>query len=46
MAARNPARLLGLTRKGSLDPGSDADIVCLDEDLNVAMTFVGGRRVV
>lgn len=46
MASRNPARLLGLKRKGSLDPGYDADIVCLDNDLDVVMTFVGGRRVV
>ena len=46
LATRNPARLLGLKRKGSLDPGFDADIVCLDRDLNVTMTFVGGTRVV
>lgn len=46
MASRNPARLLRLKRKGSLDPGYDADIVCLDNDLDVVMTFVGGRRVV
>lgn len=46
MASRNPARLLGLKRKGSLEPGCDADIVCLDAELEVVMTFVKGRRIV
>ncbi|MBR1673046.1 MAG: amidohydrolase family protein, partial [Fretibacterium sp.] len=46
MATRNPARLLGLSRKGELSAGMDADITCFDEDLNVSMTFVGGQRVV
>lgn len=46
MATHNPARLLGLKYKGSLEPGFDADIACLDKDLNVTMTFVGGRQVV
>ena len=45
MASRNPARLLGLPRKGELAPGMDADIAVLDGELNVVMTFVGGRRV-
>lgn len=45
MASRNPARLLGLTRKGELAAGMDADIVCLDDDFNVRATFVGGRQV-
>ena len=45
MASGNAARLLKLERKGTLAPGFDADIVCLDEDLNVLMTFVEGERV-
>ena len=45
MASRSPARLLGLSRKGVLAPGMDADITCLDEELHPRMTFVGGRRV-
>lgn len=45
MASRSPARLLGLSRKGVLAPGMDADIACLDEELRPRMTFVGGRRV-
>ena len=43
--SRNPARLLGLTRKGELTAGMDADIVCLDDDFNVRATFVEGRQV-
>ena len=46
LATRNSARLLGLSRKGELAAGMDADITCFDKDLNVSMTFVGGRRVV
>ncbi|MCR5347721.1 MAG: amidohydrolase family protein, partial [Fretibacterium sp.] len=46
MATRNPAQLLGLSRKGELAAGMDADITCFDDDLNVSMTFVGGRQVV
>jgi len=45
MASLNPARLLGLTGKGELAAGMDADIVCLDDDFNVRATFVGGRQV-
>jgi N-acetylglucosamine-6-phosphate deacetylase len=41
----NPARALRLDKKGSLEPGNDADIVVLDSDRNVVMTFVGGRLV-
>jgi len=32
-------------RKGRLAPGYDADIVALDEQLQVAMTWVRGRIV-
>ena len=41
----NPARALQLDKKGSLEPGGDADIAILDEDCRVMMTFVGGRKV-
>jgi N-acetylglucosamine-6-phosphate deacetylase len=43
MASLNPAAALGLeSSKGRIAPGFDADLVALDEDLEVAMTFVGG----
>ena len=46
MATANPARLHGLeSRRGSIAPGCDADITCFDEQLDVFMTFVGGRLV-
>jgi N-acetylglucosamine-6-phosphate deacetylase len=41
----NPARALKLDKKGSLEPGNDADIVVLDSESRVVMTFVGGRMV-
>ena len=41
----NPARALKLDRKGSLEPGNDADIVVLDSRFRVVMTFVDGRLV-
>jgi N-acetylglucosamine-6-phosphate deacetylase len=43
MVAENPARVLGLfDRKGSIEVGKDADVVVLDEDLNVVVTVCGG----
>ena len=42
----NPAKLVGLDyRKGSIAPGKDADLVVLDEGLNVKETYVAGRCV-
>jgi N-acetylglucosamine-6-phosphate deacetylase len=46
MASLNPAELLGMEdRKGNLEPGKDADLVVLDDDLGVYMTMVGGKVV-
>lgn len=45
MGTLNPARILGLTQKGILEPGADADIVLWDDGLQAAMTWVGGRLV-
>lgn len=44
MASLNPARVLGLAqRKGSLEPGKDADVVIADADFNVSRVFIGGE---
>jgi N-acetylglucosamine-6-phosphate deacetylase len=46
MAASVPARVLGLgERKGRIGPGYDADLVVLDRDLQVVMTWVQGQLV-
>jgi N-acetylglucosamine-6-phosphate deacetylase len=45
MAAEVPARILGLSTKGQLVVGSDADLVLLDEDLQVQVTMIAGRTV-
>lgn len=44
-ASLNPARRLGLTAKGSLEPGKDADIVVCDNDFNILRTIIGGKTV-
>lgn len=42
-ATFNAARILGIEhQKGSLDIGCDADIIILDEKLNVKKTFIAG----
>lgn len=46
MASENPAKALGIfDKKGSIALGKDADLVVLDEHLNVVMTICRGRVV-
>jgi N-acetylglucosamine-6-phosphate deacetylase len=46
MASLNPAVLIGMEdRKGSLAPGKDADLVVLNDDLEVVMTMVKGEEI-
>lgn len=46
LAARNPARLLGLDhRKGTIAPGFDADLTILDEELRACGTLLAGEWV-
>jgi N-acetylglucosamine-6-phosphate deacetylase len=46
MAATTPARIMGVdSRKGSLDPGKDADIVIFDDDVNVSATMIKGKII-
>ncbi|XP_049926133.1 N-acetylglucosamine-6-phosphate deacetylase [Epinephelus moara] len=45
-ASLHPAQLLGVChKKGNLDYGSDADLVLLDDALNVKATFISGEEV-
>ena len=46
MMTVNPAKLLSVySRKGSLEPGKDADIVLLDDDFNIVCTIVEGEVI-
>lgn len=46
MASLYPARSVGVdARKGSLEPGRDADFLIADEGFHVQRTFVGGREI-
>lgn len=46
MVTLNPARVMGVAdRKGSLEPGKDADIVIFGDNVSVYATIVGGRKV-
>lgn len=43
MGTLNPARILGLERKGRLEVGADADLVLWDDTLQPAQTWVAGH---
>ncbi len=46
MASLVPAKILGVQHhKGTLTPGSDADLVVMDKDFNVKLTMVEGKVV-
>ena len=45
MATENPARVVGLERKGRLTLGADADLVVLSPQIEVLRTFAAGRQV-
>jgi N-acetylglucosamine-6-phosphate deacetylase len=46
MATATPAEALGLAgKKGTIQPGADADIVVLDAGFNVQHVIVGGRLI-
>ena len=41
----NPAKVMGLSDKGELTPGKDADIVVFDDDVRIKAVFVCGEKV-
>lgn len=43
MAASNPARIVGLGKRGRLVPGYEADLVVFDKDFTILASMVGGR---
>ena len=46
MLTLNPAALLGIEfKKGSLRPGADADILLLDEGLNISQVWTRGMSL-
>ena len=46
MASYNPAKSIGIDdKKGSLEPGKDADIVILNKNLEAELTMVAGKIV-
>lgn len=45
MMTATPARILGLSAKGRLAPGCDADIVLFDDTVAVSRVFIGGQEI-
>ena len=45
LMSENPAKLMSLHTKGSIEKNKDADLVILDGDMNVVLTMVGGNVV-
>ncbi|MBV9009514.1 MAG: N-acetylglucosamine-6-phosphate deacetylase [Verrucomicrobia bacterium] len=45
MASSNPAREIGLTAKGQIAAGNDADLVVLSPELLVKQVFVAGQAI-
>ena len=45
-ATLHPAQMMKITdRKGTLEYGSDADLVVLSDDLSVMATYIAGEKV-
>jgi N-acetylglucosamine-6-phosphate deacetylase len=45
VCAENPARLLGLHRRGRLAPRQRADLMLVDQRLNLKAVYIGGREI-
>jgi len=44
-ASTNPARMLGLTDRGSIAKGNVANIILVDHEFSVKSVFIGGKQV-
>jgi N-acetylglucosamine-6-phosphate deacetylase len=45
-ASTVPARVVGATEVGTIEPGAPADVVVLDDNLNIERVLVGGEALV
>jgi N-acetylglucosamine-6-phosphate deacetylase len=45
MMTASPARIIGLTDRGTLSPGTRADFTLFDEEIRVVRTIVGGQVI-
>ena len=45
MITKTPATIMGLTQKGSLAGGMDADMVVFDDDINIHSVFAMGEKI-
>ena len=45
MASENPARRIGAAREGRIAPGMDADLLLMDENLDLKWVMAGGRVI-
>jgi N-acetylglucosamine-6-phosphate deacetylase len=45
VTSHNPASVLSLSNRGNLLPGSHADLLLIDRQLELKAVFVGGREI-
>ncbi len=45
MITKTPARILGLSNKGAIEAGRDADFVVFDEDIRIRDVFAKGNKI-
>ena len=45
MMTSSPAKMMGLTKKGKLEKGMEADIVIFDDDINICTVLVNGEEI-
>jgi N-acetylglucosamine-6-phosphate deacetylase len=45
LTSGNAARHMGWENKGRIAPGADADIVLLDNNLNLQQVYIAGQRI-